>query len=110
LELAVARRLDEVSSYPEKALADAARSSVPAWEKVVQRAKLAEQVPCFEAALAAGAVSASHVDALPGTLDLGRASRLANRAQRRALRALYAACAIPGCPVGYDHCKLHHLE
>src|SRR5690606_15703558 len=31
----------------------------------------------------------------PGALDLGRSTRLANRAQRRALRALYATCAIP---------------
>ena len=45
----------------------------------------------------------------PGQLDLGRTTRLANRAQRRALRALYATCAIPGCTVRYDHCKLHHI-
>ena len=45
----------------------------------------------------------------PGQLDLGRSTRLANRAQRRALRGLYATCAIPGCAVGYGHCKLHHV-
>jgi hypothetical protein len=45
----------------------------------------------------------------PGTLDLGRTTRLANRAQRRALRGLYRGCAIPGCGVHYDKCKLHHL-
>lgn len=45
----------------------------------------------------------------PGTLDLGRTTRLANRAQRRALRGLYAGCAIPGCAVHYDRCKLHHV-
>ena len=45
----------------------------------------------------------------PGNLDLGRTTRLANRAQRRALRALYATCAIPGCSVHYDRCKLHHI-
>ncbi len=45
----------------------------------------------------------------PGQLDLGRTTRLANRAQRRALRALYAACAIPGCSVRYHRCKLHHI-
>ena len=45
----------------------------------------------------------------PGELDLGRATRLANRAQRRALRAMYATCAIPGCEVSFDRCKLHHL-
>jgi hypothetical protein len=45
----------------------------------------------------------------PGRLDLGRSTRLANRAQRRALRGLYATCAIPGCTVRYDRCKLHHI-
>ena len=45
----------------------------------------------------------------PGELDLGRSTRLANRAQRRALRALYSTCAIPGCSVRYSRCKLHHL-
>jgi hypothetical protein len=45
----------------------------------------------------------------PGELNLGRTTRLANRAQRRALRALYSTCAIPGCRVRYDRCKLHHI-
>ena len=45
----------------------------------------------------------------PGTLDQGRATRLANRAQRRALRALYSCCSIPGCSVAYDRCQLHHI-
>lgn len=45
----------------------------------------------------------------PGELDLGRSTRLASPAQRRALRALYATCAIPGCEVRFDRCKLHHV-
>lgn len=45
----------------------------------------------------------------PGTLDLGRGSRLANAAQRRALRALYRGCGIPGCEVGFEHCTIHHI-
>jgi hypothetical protein len=45
----------------------------------------------------------------PGELNLGRTTRLANRAQRRALRGLYRSCAIPGCNVGYDRCELHHV-
>jgi hypothetical protein len=44
-----------------------------------------------------------------GELCLGRSTRLASRAQRRALRALYSTCAIPGCSVRYDRCKLHHV-
>ncbi len=45
----------------------------------------------------------------PGELDLGRTTRLANRAQRRALRGLYRCCAIPGCDVRSDRCALHHV-
>jgi hypothetical protein len=45
----------------------------------------------------------------PGELDLGRTTRLANRAQRRALRALYATCAVPGCAARYDNCTTHHI-
>ncbi|HSL74594.1 MAG TPA: HNH endonuclease signature motif containing protein, partial [Ilumatobacteraceae bacterium] len=45
----------------------------------------------------------------PGELDLGRRTRLANRAQRRALRAMYRTCAIPGCSVHFDRCHLHHV-
>ena len=46
----------------------------------------------------------------PGQLDLGRSTRLANRAQRRTLCALYPTCAIPGCTTRYDLCKLHHIH
>jgi hypothetical protein len=45
----------------------------------------------------------------PGELNLGRTTRLANRAQRRALRGLYATCAVPGCRVRYGRLKLHHV-
>lgn len=42
-------------------------------------------------------------------LHLGRTTRLANRDQRRALRAMYRGCAIPGCCVAWDHVTIHHL-
>jgi len=45
----------------------------------------------------------------PGQLDLGRTTRLASPAQRRALRAMYATCAIPGCETRFDRCKIHHI-
>jgi hypothetical protein len=45
----------------------------------------------------------------PGELNLGRATRLANRAQRRVLRALYPTCAIPGCEARFELCKIHHV-
>ena len=46
----------------------------------------------------------------PGSLELGRTTRVANRAQRRALRGLYATCSIPGCATRYDRCQLHHVR
>ena len=46
----------------------------------------------------------------PGELNLGRSTRLAGKAQRRALRALYATCAIPGCAVRFDRCRIHHVR
>lgn len=42
-------------------------------------------------------------------LDVGREHRLANRAQRRALRAMYRTCAHPGCTVEVEHCEIHHV-
>lgn len=42
-------------------------------------------------------------------LDQGREVRLANRRQRRALRAMYPTCAIAGCATRFDHCKIHHI-
>ncbi len=46
----------------------------------------------------------------PGNVDLGRATRLANRAQRRALRALYPTCAVPGCARDFNQCVIHHIR
>ncbi len=42
-------------------------------------------------------------------LDVGRQCRLANRAQRRALRAMYRTCAHPDCTVPFDSCRIHHV-
>lgn len=42
-------------------------------------------------------------------LDLGRSQRLANREQRRALRAMYRTCGHPGCDVPVDRCEIHHI-
>ena len=43
-------------------------------------------------------------------LELGRSTRLANREQRRALRAMYRGCAVPGCCVAWNHVVIHHLK
>ena len=45
----------------------------------------------------------------PGCLNLGRTTRLANRAQRRALRALYPTCGVLGCSTPFDCCRIHHI-
>ena len=39
---------------------------------------------------------------------LGREKRLANRHQRRALRVIYATCAL--CDTAFEHCDIHHLH
>jgi hypothetical protein len=46
----------------------------------------------------------------PGQLNLGRSSRLANTAQRNALRALYSTCGNPGCETPFSRCKIHHIK
>jgi hypothetical protein len=43
-------------------------------------------------------------------LHLGQTTRLANREQRRALRAMYRGCAVPGCCVAWDYVVIHHLK
>jgi hypothetical protein len=42
-------------------------------------------------------------------INAGRDMRLANRAQRRALRAMYRCCAMPGCDVDFTKCEIHHI-
>ncbi len=46
----------------------------------------------------------------PGEMNLGRTTRLASRAQRRTLRALYPTCAVPGCCVAFEFTKPHHVH
>ena len=45
----------------------------------------------------------------PGRLDEGRDKRVATRAQRRALSAMYRECAMPGCSVHFERAKVHHI-
>jgi hypothetical protein len=42
-------------------------------------------------------------------LDVGRSARTANRAQRRALRAMHRTCAHPECTVTFEACRIHHI-
>lgn len=43
-------------------------------------------------------------------LDVGRQQRVANRKQRRALRAMYRTCAFHGCDVAFNRCEIHHIH
>jgi hypothetical protein len=43
-------------------------------------------------------------------LDVGRVERTANRAQRRALRAMHRTCADRDCTVGFSACRIHHVK
>ena len=42
-------------------------------------------------------------------LDVGRSRRLATADQRRALSVMYTSCGWPGCHVGFEHCRIHHV-
>jgi hypothetical protein len=42
-------------------------------------------------------------------LNAGRDIRLANRHQRRALRAMYRTCAFHGCDQVFANCEMHHI-
>jgi hypothetical protein len=54
-----------------------------------------------------GTVTPVVVGAEGTRLFVGRESRLATRAQRRALRVLYGTCAL--CDVEFDRCEIHHV-
>jgi hypothetical protein len=64
---------------------------------------------CERAAIFIVDLHGNRIHYAPGNLNLGRTQRLANRAQRRALGALYATCAVPGCCVKYENTKPHHV-
>jgi hypothetical protein len=60
-------------------------------------------------------VHGDRIDFADGNLNLGRTTRLANRAQRRApclstTSAVHPTCAIPGCDVRFARTKLHHIR
>jgi hypothetical protein len=42
-------------------------------------------------------------------IDIGRASRLATRYQRKAIEAMYSHCAIPDCKAPISQCQPHHI-
>jgi Domain of unknown function (DUF222)/HNH endonuclease len=47
------------------------------------------------------------IDGIP--VNVGRQQRLATRAQRRALRAIYRTCAFAACETPFTRCEIHHL-
>jgi hypothetical protein len=71
------------------------------WEKVAGLVRRARVHPVV--------VNRGNVVAAEGELNLGRSSRIASRAQRRALTALYSTCATPDCGVHVQYTKPHHL-
>ncbi len=67
-------------------------------------------MPSIRRLMCEGTIVPVIVDANGVVLNVGRTQRLATRAQRRALRAMYATCGVPGCEVAYDHCQPHHIH
>ncbi len=58
---------------------------------------------CCEAILTAVIVD------VDGTVHKLAEQRTANRAQRRALAAMYSTCAHPHCQVAFSQCRIHHV-
>ena len=67
-EVALAQLVADVSSFPEKSLAEAARTSLRNGERLLGRAETAKAVPAFGESLDAGRVSGEHVDVLTRAL------------------------------------------
>jgi hypothetical protein len=57
-----------------------------------------------------GRITPIIVDTNGVVLNAGRSKRLANRAQRRALRTMYRTCAFSGCDTPFLRCEIHHIE
>ena len=67
-EVMLARLVADVSSFPEKSLAEAGRTSLRDGERLLGRAETVEQIPTLATSLEAGRVSGAHVDVLTRTL------------------------------------------
>src|SRR3954463_10195001 len=67
-QVAAARLVSDVSSFPEKSLADASRTNLRQAEQMLRRADTVDQVREFAMSLDAGRVSGAHVDVLARTL------------------------------------------
>ena len=61
-DVELAARLARVASFPEQAIADAARTSLRDAGRVLERARTVKTMPALGDALTAGAVSGAHVD------------------------------------------------
>lgn len=59
--------------------------------------------------LCEGTVQPVYVGPGADQLQMGRKVRVANRAQRRALRVRDGGCVFPGCSVAAEHCVAHHV-
>jgi hypothetical protein len=82
-DVALAARVAEVASYPEKILADASRTSLREAERTVQRSRTTRLLPQLGQALADAAVSGAHVDVAGramGRLEPGQRHVLIDRA------------------------------
>ena len=78
-DVALATQVEQIASYPEKVLADAARTTLKDAERTVKRAQTTRVLPRLGEALADGVVSGAHVDVA------GRALAQLEERQRDAL-------------------------
>ena len=67
-EVKAGRLLARECAYPEKVMADAARTSLRDARRVINRATTIDEVPSFDEAMAAGQVGAAHLDVVGAAL------------------------------------------
>src|SRR4051812_41818640 len=95
-EAVLAHRLAEVVSYPERHLAAAGHTSQHEAAKVLRRAATAREVPRLGAALAAGALTGAHLDAVERVLRRVDGAQRVELAARADLLVESAQHAPPG--------------
>ena len=124
-EVEVVRRLDDLTAsdtslFPQDVVAKASKSSLMHAERLreghtregsiidIGLGGFGLPVETIRRWACIGSITPVVVSADGIRLLLGRETRIANRAQRRALRVLYRTCAL--CDTPFDLCQIHHVN
>lgn len=98
-------------AVPEVIVIDAATLTEGLHEHSVSETSSGAQLPpeTVRRTMCQAIILPTIINANGKTLASGRDIRVANRKQRRALRAMYPTCAFDTCTAQFDHCQIHHI-